>query len=84
MGFISTSFFNKIIFRKGDWKLIVGNHEAPFIFPQVFEEPTQNGDWLLDNGRSFTGKLLEMFFHYTDLILGKNNKGQCNILMATV
>ena len=72
MGFIKnlTSNLSFLIYRKGDWKLIVGNHEAPFIFPQIFEEPSENGDWLIDNGQSFSGKLFEMFLQFTDLIIG--------------
>ena len=74
-------FSTKINSRKGDWKLIVGNHEAPFVFPQVFEEPSKNNDWLVDDGRSFSGKFLEMFLHFTDLILGNNIKIFDNIIV---
>ena len=27
--------------RRGDWKVIVGHHEVPYIFPQVYTEPEQ-------------------------------------------
>ena len=59
--------------------MIVGNHEAPFIFPQIFEEPSENGDWLIDNGRSFSGKLFELFLQFTDLIIGNDILDKDNI-----
>jgi len=58
-------------YRKGDWKLIVGNHDIPFIFPRVYTEP--NSGFIIDNGETFTGKLLELFFHFTDFVVGEEN-----------
>ena len=56
--------------RKGDWKIIVGHHELPFIFPRVYEEPSKYGGWLLDQG-SLRGRFVEMLLTLTDMVVGK-------------
>ena len=58
--------------RKGDWKIIVGHHELPFIFPRVYKEPSKTGGWLLDEG-SLKGKFLEMLLTLTDLVVGEEH-----------
>ena len=58
--------------RKGDWKIIVGHHELPFIFPRVYEEPSKTGGWLFDEG-SLQGRLLEMLLTLTDLVVGEEH-----------
>ena len=56
--------------RKGNWKIIVGHHEIPFIFPLVYNEPSKTGGWLFDGG-TLRGKMLEMFLTLTDMVIGK-------------
>ena len=56
--------------RKGNWKIIVGHHDLPFIFPRVYEEPSTTGGWLIDQG-SLRGRLLEMLLTLTDMVVGK-------------
>ena len=59
--------------RKGNWKIIVGHHELPFIFPRVYKEPSKTGGWLFDEG-SLQGRLLEMLLTLTDLVVGEEHK----------
>ena len=62
----------KHVFRKGNWKIIVGHHEIPFIFPRVYEEPSKTGGWLVDGG-SLGGRMLEMLLTFTDMVVGKEH-----------
>ena len=62
----------QINYRKGNWKIIVGHHELPFIFPRVYEEPSKTGGWLYDGG-SIRGRFLEMTLTLTDWVVGEEN-----------
>ena len=61
---------NTHVYRKGDWKMIVGHHAIPFIFPKVYEEPLDG--WLIDQG-SLRGKIVQMFLSLADLVIGQDN-----------
>ena len=50
----------------------------------MFEEPSENGDWLYDNGKSLTGKIFEMFLHFTDLVIGSNNIYDVNLYFGMI
>ena len=57
------------VFRRRQWKLIVGNHIVPYIFPLVYEEPA--GWWAIDQG-SLSGRIMEVFLWMMDIVVGRN------------
>ena len=61
---------NTHIYRKGDWKLIVGHHSIPFIFTQVYTEPEDG--WIIDQG-SLSGRIVEMVLSLTNMVVGQDN-----------
>ena len=71
--FLKFTFLNlQMNYRKENWKIIVGHHELPFIFPRVYEEPSKTGGWLYDGG-SIRGRFLEMTLTLTDWVVGEEN-----------
>ena len=56
------------VFRRGPWKLIVGHHVVPYIFPHVYNETT---GWWANNQASLSDRVLEIFLWMMDLVIGK-------------
>ena len=66
------------VYRRGQWKLIVGNHIIPFIFPLVYNET--DGWWAVDQG-SLRGRVMEVFLWMMDVVVG--NKLSESLLVST-
>ena len=58
-------------YRRGPWKIIIGQHFIPFFFKDVYNE-TSSSWWLVDNG-NWLDKLLHIFQEATDSLLGAEN-----------